>query len=86
VSQDSSPLIATQGRLFLTSETHVVIARHYLLLPTPLAPSPQKATPILTTTHSLSPQKVTRSISVLRCPHRLVPFAADSYTRFEDRA
>jgi hypothetical protein len=39
---------------FLTSETHVVIARLCLLLPTPLVLSPQKATPILTTL-ALSP-------------------------------
>jgi hypothetical protein len=35
-------------------------------------------------THSLSPQKVTRSIYVLRCPRRPVPFAAASCTRYED--
>jgi hypothetical protein len=56
---------STQGRLFFTSETHVVIARLCLLLPTPLALSPQKATPVSTTTLALSPQKVTRSIYVL---------------------
>jgi hypothetical protein len=39
---------------FLTSETHVVIARLCLLLPTPLALSPQKATPVPTTTLALS--------------------------------
>jgi hypothetical protein len=36
-------------------------------------------------THSLSPQKVTRSICVLRCPRQPVPFAAASYARSEDR-
>jgi hypothetical protein len=40
---------------FLTSETRVVVARLCLLLPTPLALSPHKATPILTTTLALSP-------------------------------
>jgi hypothetical protein len=39
---------------FLTSETHVVIARLCLLLLTPLALSPRKATPVLTTTLALS--------------------------------
>jgi hypothetical protein len=39
---------------FLTSETHVVIVRICLLLPTPLTLSPQKATPIPTTTLALS--------------------------------
>jgi hypothetical protein len=60
---------------FLTSETHIVIARLCLLLPTPLALSSQMATPILTTTLtlSLSPQKVTRLICVLRCPRWPVP-------------
>jgi hypothetical protein len=58
---------------FLTSETHVVIARLCLLLLTPLALSPQKATPVPTTTLalSLSPLKVTHSICVLRCPRSL---------------
>jgi hypothetical protein len=70
----------------LTSETHVVIARPCLLLLTPLALSPQKVTPVPTTTLSLSPQKVTRSICVLRCPRWPVPFAAASCARSEDRA
>jgi hypothetical protein len=39
---------------FLASETHIVIVRLCLLLLTPLALSPQKATPILTITHTLS--------------------------------
>jgi hypothetical protein len=38
---------------FLTLETHVVIARLRLLLLTPLALSPLKATPVLTTTLAL---------------------------------
>jgi hypothetical protein len=71
---------------FLTSETHVVIARLCLLHPTPLALSPQKATPVPTTTLALSPQKVTRLICVLICPHRHVPFTAASSMRSEDRA
>jgi hypothetical protein len=73
---------------YLTSETHVVIARLCLLLLTPLALSPQKATPVLTTTLALSvsPQKVTRSICVLRCPRRPVRFAAASCVRSEDHA
>jgi hypothetical protein len=79
-------LIATQGRFFLTSETHVVIAHLCLLLPTPLDLSPQKVTPVPTTTLALSPQKVTRSIYVLRCPRRPVPFTAASCARSEDRA
>jgi hypothetical protein len=70
---------------FLTSETHIVIARLCLLLPTPLALFPQKATPVPTTTLALSPQKVTRSICVLRCPRRPIPFAAASCARSEDR-
>jgi hypothetical protein len=39
---------------FLTSETHVVIARLYLLLQTPLTLSPHMATPVSTTTIALS--------------------------------
>jgi hypothetical protein len=39
---------------FLTSETHVVIVRLCLLLPTPLALSSQKDTPVPTTTLALS--------------------------------
>jgi hypothetical protein len=39
---------------YLTSETHVVIARLSLLLLTPLALSPRKATPVLTTTLALT--------------------------------
>jgi hypothetical protein len=39
---------------FLTSETQIVIAHLCLLLLTPLALSPQKATPVLTTTLALS--------------------------------
>jgi hypothetical protein len=35
---------------------------------------------------SLSPQKVTRSICVLRCPRRPVPFVAASCARSEDCA
>jgi hypothetical protein len=65
---------------------HVVIARLCLLLPTPLALSPQKATPIPKTTLAISLQKVTRSICILRCPRRPVPFTASSYTRSEDHA
>jgi hypothetical protein len=53
---------------FLTSEMHAVIAHLCLLLPTPLALSPQKATPVPTITPALSPYKVTRLICVLRCP------------------
>jgi hypothetical protein len=67
VSFDCHP----RSPFFLTSKTRAVIARLCLLL-TPLALSPQKATPVPTTTHSLPPQKVTRSICVLRCPHRPV--------------
>jgi hypothetical protein len=74
------------GSPFLTSEMHVVIARLCLLLPTPLALSPQKATPVPTATLALSPQKVTRSICVLKYPHRPVPFAAASCACSEDRA
>jgi hypothetical protein len=49
---------------FLTSETHIVIVRLCLLLLTPLALSSQKATPVLTTTHTLSLLKrsLTRSV------------------------
>jgi hypothetical protein len=50
---------------FLTSETHVVIARPCLLLPTPLNFSPQKATPILTTTLALSLLRRSLAWSVL---------------------
>jgi hypothetical protein len=39
---------------FLTPETHVVIAHLCLLFLTPLALSPQKATPVATTTLALS--------------------------------
>jgi hypothetical protein len=39
---------------FLTSETHIVIVRLCLLLPTPLALSPQKVTHVWTTTLALS--------------------------------
>jgi hypothetical protein len=67
---------------FLTSETHVVIVRLSLLLQTPLALSPQKASN--NNTRSLSPLKVTCLIYVLRCPRRPVPFAAASYARSED--
>jgi hypothetical protein len=75
-------LIATQGRLFfLTSETCIVIARLCLLFPTPLTLSPQKATPVPTSTLALSPQKVTRSISLLRSPRRPALFTASSYAR-----
>jgi hypothetical protein len=79
------------GSLFLlTSETHVVTVHLCLLLPTPLALSPQKATLVPITTLalslSLSPQKVTHSIYVLRCPRRPVPFTATSCARSEDRA
>jgi hypothetical protein len=43
-------LIATHKvAFFLTSETHVVIVHLCLLLPTPLALSPQKVTPVPTT-------------------------------------
>jgi hypothetical protein len=43
-------LIATHRvAFFLTLETHVVIVRLCLLLPTPLALSPQKVTPVPTT-------------------------------------
>jgi hypothetical protein len=70
---------------FLTSEMHIVIARLCLLLPTPLGLSRQKAAPVPTTTLALSPQKVSRSIRVLRHPRRPVPFAAARCVRFEDR-
>jgi hypothetical protein len=71
---------------FFSSETHVVITRLCLLLLTPHTLSLQKATPVPTTTLSLSPQKVTRSICMLRCPRRPVPFATASCARSEDRA
>jgi hypothetical protein len=48
--------------------------------------SPQKATPVPTTTLALSSQKVTRSISLLRSPHRPTPFVVASCARSEDRA
>jgi hypothetical protein len=57
VSFDCHP----RSSFFLTSEAHVVIAHLCLLLLTPLALSPQKATPILTTTLALS-----LSLSLLR--------------------
>jgi hypothetical protein len=56
------------GSPFLTSETHIVIARLCLLLPTPITLSLHQVTPVSTTTLTLSPQKVTRSICVLGCP------------------
>jgi hypothetical protein len=46
--------------------------------------SPQKATPVPTTTLALSPQMATRSISLLRCPRWLVLFATASCARSED--
>jgi hypothetical protein len=48
--------------------------------------SPQKATPVPITTLALSSQKVTRSISLLRSPHRPTPFVVASCARSEDRA
>jgi hypothetical protein len=77
---------------FLTLEMHVVISSVCLclILSTPLALSPQKLghsySDNNTHTLSLSPQKVTRSICVLRCPHWPVPFAAASCARSEDCA
>jgi hypothetical protein len=50
---------------FLTSDTHTVIARLRLLLLTPLALSPQKATPIPITTLALS-LSLSLSLSLLR--------------------
>jgi hypothetical protein len=52
---------------FLTSETHVVIVRLCLLLPTPLALSPQKATPVSTTTRALSLSLLRRSLARSLC-------------------
>jgi hypothetical protein len=52
---------------FLASETHIVIVRLCLLLLTPLALSPQKATPILTITHTLSLSPLRRSIARSVC-------------------
>jgi hypothetical protein len=52
---------------FLTSETHVVIARLCLLLPTPLALSPQKATLVPTTTLALSLSLLRRSLALSVC-------------------
>jgi hypothetical protein len=65
----------------------MLLSRLCLILLTPLALSPQKlGTPVLTITVALSPEKVTRSICVLRCPRQHVPFAATSCTRYEDHA
>jgi hypothetical protein len=65
------------GSPFFSHRRRMLLSLLCLLLPTPLALSPQKATPVPTTTLalSLSPQKVTRLICVLRCPRRPVPFA-----------
>jgi hypothetical protein len=82
--------LAPRVAFFLTSETHVVISSVCLclILSTPLALSLQKLGHSYSdnNTRSLSPQKVTRSICVLRCPHRPVPFAAASCVRSEDCA
>jgi hypothetical protein len=79
-----------RSHFFLTSETHVVISSVFLclILSTPLALSPQKLghSCSANNTRSLSPQKVTRSICVPRCPRRPVPFAAASCARSEDCA
>jgi hypothetical protein len=47
-------LIATEGRLFFSHRRRMLLFRLCLLLPTPLALSPQKATPVPTTTLALS--------------------------------
>jgi hypothetical protein len=56
------------GSPFFSHQRRMLLSRLCLILPTPLTLSPQKATPVPTTTLALSPQKVTRSICVLRCP------------------
>jgi hypothetical protein len=52
---------------YLTSETHIVIARLCLLLLTPLALSPQKATLVPTTTLALSLSHLKRSLARSVC-------------------
>jgi hypothetical protein len=69
------------GSSFFSHRRRMLLSRLCLILLTPLALSPQKATPVPTTTLALSPHKVTRSICVLRCPRRPVPFAAASCAR-----
>jgi hypothetical protein len=86
--------LAPRVSFFLTLETHVVISFVCLclILSTPLALSPQKLGHSYSDNNtrslslSLSPQKVTRSIYVLRCPRRPVSFAAASCARSEDCA
>jgi hypothetical protein len=65
---------------FLKLETHVIIARLCLLLPTPLALSPQKATPVLTTTLALSSQGHSLDLSTQMSP------SADPVRRHQLRA
>jgi hypothetical protein len=73
-----SPFFSDQIRTLLLL-IYVFSFRHHSL-----SLSPQKATTVPTTTLALSPQKVTRSISLLRCPRKHVPFAAANCAHSED--
>jgi hypothetical protein len=66
----------------------MLLSRLCLILLTPLALFPQKLGHSYSdnNTRSLSPQKVTHSICVLRYLHWPVPFAAASCTRSKDCA
>jgi hypothetical protein len=73
---------------FLTSEMHVVISSVSYPFDTThsLSAEGHSCSDNNTRSLSLSPQKVTRSICVLRCPRRPVLFTAASCARSEDRA
>jgi hypothetical protein len=80
------------GSPFFSHQRHKLLSRLCLILSTPLALSPQKLGHSSSDNNtrslslSLSLQKVTHSICVLRCPRRPVPFAAASCARSEDCA
>jgi hypothetical protein len=78
------------GSPFFSHQRHKLLSRLCLILSTPLALSPQKLGHSSSDNNtrslslSLSLQKVTRSICVLKCPRRPIPFTATSCACSED--
>jgi hypothetical protein len=75
------------GSPFFSHRRHMLFPRLCFILLIPLSLSLRRRSLLFRQQHSLSlsPQKVTRSIYVLRCPRCPVLFAAASCARCEDR-
>jgi hypothetical protein len=63
----NTPLIATQGRLFFSHRRRTLLLLVYVFSLTPLALSPQKDTPVPTTTLALSLSLLRRSLARSVC-------------------